>query len=154
MIFFLNVSEMVLCSIILGDNVFSSSIFENKVLLGFYDMLHHSEALWSFPTSGCILQFLRLKCHIRYSRRVGRELYFAAAAIRNVSWNFPLPLQTQNSTDFTGIDTITGSCICTQVWYLLIVKSALPATDLKSLPVKGRISFLTEIVLSLHKKSL
>lgn len=90
--------------------VFSSSIFENKVP-EFYDMLHHSEAPWSFPTSVCLLQFLRLKCQIRYSRCVGKELYFVAAAIRNVSWNFPLPLQKQNSTDFTGIDTILGNCL-------------------------------------------
>lgn len=81
--------------------VFSSSIFENKVVPGFYDMLHHSEAPWSFPTAVCILQLLRLKCHISYSRCVGKELHFVAAAIRNVSWNFPLPLQTQNCTDFT-----------------------------------------------------
>lgn len=95
--------------------VFSSSVFENKVVPGFFDVLHHPEAPLSFPTSVCKLQFLRLKCHIRYSRRVGKELYFVAAAIRNVSWNFPLPLQTQNSTDFTGTDTVIGNCICTQV---------------------------------------
>lgn len=95
--------------------VFSSSVFENKFVPGFYGMLPHSEAPWNFPTSVCILQFLRLKCRIRHSRCVGKELHSVAAAIRNVSWNFPLPLQTQNSPDFSKIDTIIGNCICTQV---------------------------------------
>lgn len=122
--------------------------------------------LWHAGPFRNFIQFSHVSLHIAiplakipyqiFKTCIVKELYFIAIAIRSVPWNFPLRLLTQNRVfkDFAGIDTIIGSCICTQVWYLLIVKSALPATDLKSLPVKGKFSFLTEIMFSLHKKSL
>ena len=153
----------------MSTHLFSYSVFKH-LKKSWYWVLWHAGPLTSIRFSQVSLHtgVLQLKYHIKYSRCVLRR--------NSSSLLFPLKKKkkekkkrkakefyiviteslTQNKASkyIFRIVTIIGSCICAQVWHLLIVKSAPLVTDLKSLPLNGKFSFLTEVMFSLHKKSL